>query len=110
MTKRRSYRCEHGLDLRVHPRCYLCQPLVSQFVPAPQPIGCTCPPNWLGVIPPACPIHNPPNPTITWPTITTGGTNGFEVRCTCPADRGANYFGSCPIHDTQISYTAGGVS
>lgn len=48
--------CKHGLDLRVHPRCYLCKPLESGSV-----AGCTCPTFWHGVIPPQCPVHNPPS-------------------------------------------------
>lgn len=57
--------CPHGLDLRVHPRCYLCKPLESNSVGA-----CLCYGNWLGVIPPACPVHNPPVVTFVAPNTT----------------------------------------
>lgn len=51
--------CKHGLDLRVHPRCYLCKPLETGSVGA-----CMCYGNWWGVMPQPCPIHNPPTVTF----------------------------------------------
>lgn len=87
MTRRRSYICPHGLDLRVYPRCYVCDPVIKlPFDTTPsRPLGCTCPPAYIGDFPPYCPIHNPPRPY--YPTITTTGTgtpfcgicNGFHI-------------------------------
>ena len=91
--------CPHGLDLRIHPRCYLCDPIAFEAW------GCTCPDYWWGTVPPPCPVHNPPRSFV--PTIMTGGTTGNTVRCTCPPNRGDNYVGYCPIHDTQVTYTGG---
>jgi hypothetical protein len=51
--------CEHGLDLRIHPRCYLCKPLtgaetpyptiVIRDWPAPTGTGSTTGMNWCGI-------------------------------------------------------------
>lgn len=32
------------------------------------------------------------------------GTAQVTVRCTCPPNRGDNYFGTCPVHDVRITY------
>lgn len=43
-----------------------------------RPLGCTCPSFWWGILPPPCPIHNPP-PVYSWPpTITTNHTVTFS--------------------------------
>jgi hypothetical protein len=34
----------------------------------------------------------------SWPPITVWSDN--TPRCTCPPNRGDNYAGSCPVHDT----------
>ena len=67
--------CIHGLDLRLHPRCYLCRPFGTDSRDYPQPF------------------------------VRTDPTNTWTVRCTCPPDRGDNYAGSCPIHDVATTYT-----
>lgn len=36
--------------------------------------GCTCPPVWNGVVPPSCPMHNPPLPMTGRTTTTTAAT------------------------------------
>ena len=61
MSAKRSFDCPHGLDMRLHPRCYLCTPLPETRVftpPAPVPV-CTCPTVWYGTMRPLCPVHNP---------------------------------------------------
>ena len=107
MSKTRRWFCEHGLDLRLYPRCFLCKPLEWPETNDPVPgfVGCRCPTYWFGTVPPECPVHNPPKPY--YPTITVGTTTGHTVRCTCPENRGDNYAGNCPIHDVMSSYTVG---
>ncbi len=41
-------------------------------------------------------------PYVPWVPNTVGANT---ARCTCPTNRGDNYFGTCPIHDVQITYT-----
>jgi hypothetical protein len=36
---------------------------------------------------------------LPYDTVTT------TVRCTCPPNRGDNYYGTCPIHDVHVSFT-----
>ena len=49
--------------------------------------------KWWDLHPPAVTTTNPPFETST-----------FTVRCTCPPNRGDNYYGTCPIHDVSATY------
>jgi hypothetical protein len=49
-----GYQCAHGLDMRLHARCYLCSPS-----------ACECGGPWWAVVPKPCPVHNPGPPTTT---------------------------------------------
>ena len=40
-----------------------------------KPLGCTCPDAWWGILPPPCPIHNPPPDPARWVSVTTTTTN-----------------------------------
>ena len=56
--------CPHGLDMRLHPRCYLCRPLADlpPLVDPNRPGGpaCHCLPwTYNTDVRPFCPIHNP---------------------------------------------------
>ena len=53
--------CSHGLDMRLHPRCFLCTPLE----PTGYVAGCQCPTSWNGIMRPPCPTHNPSLPDYT---------------------------------------------
>lgn len=79
MSKR--HRCPHGLDLRLHPRCYLCDPEPRPIVlPGSLPtwaptfeVRCTCPvlrPGEYYVGDVMCQVHNPlttyTSDTNTW--------------------------------------------
>lgn len=69
--------CPHGLDLRKHPRCYLCEPVPRLLDLGGLPktggtftVRCTCPTsrgdNYHG----ACPVHDV---HVTYTTITETG-------------------------------------
>lgn len=57
--------CPHGLDMRLHPRCYLCTPLPPMSAGSTGP-ACQCPVNWQSAEHPYCPLHHPGNPVAEY--------------------------------------------
>lgn len=48
----------------------------------------------------------PPRQGVLTIRKTTGTvTTGHTVYCSCPPNRGDNYAGNCPIHDSHSTYT-----
>lgn len=59
-------RCEHDAPAWA---CRICKGL--PYWSTVQPVGCTCPIVWNGIIPPSCRVHNPPElGTYTYTTTT----------------------------------------
>ncbi len=47
--------------------------------------------------------YTTPNATPSWTYTTSGTTTYNSLVCTCPPDRGDNYMGTCPVHDTTVT-------
>lgn len=38
---------------------------IPLHVPSVRPAQCMCPNSWNGILPPPCPVHNPPQGSVT---------------------------------------------